>query len=132
MKNNKRLGIFMDHARATLIEDSGEIIGQNNIVGQLTPKEKGIDHKENESQTLSKEQRLLSGFYKGLESAIIGYQEVLLFGPTHAKDELYNLLKENHLFDDIKIETRNSDKISEVEMQSFVKDYFNDAGTKND
>jgi len=32
------------------------------------------------------------------------YQEVVLFGPTDAKNELSNMVKTDHLFDEIKIE----------------------------
>ena len=56
--------------------------------------------------------------------------EVILFGPTEAKNELLNLLRENHLFDKIKIEVKTADKMTEIERNTFVKEYFNTSGQK--
>jgi hypothetical protein len=71
-----------------------------------------------------KQQHLQSSYYKKLSDAIRNYHEVLLFGPTDAKTELLNLLKTDHLFEDIKIEIKHSDKMTEHEMHAFVKEYF--------
>jgi hypothetical protein len=49
---------------------------------------------------------------------------VVLFGPTDAKKELLNLVKTDHLFEGIKIEVKNSDKMTEDQMHTFVRDYF--------
>jgi len=40
-----------------------------------------------------KKQHIQSGYYKKLSDAILKFQQVLLFGPTEAKNELLNLLK---------------------------------------
>jgi hypothetical protein len=48
----------------------------------------------------------------------------VLFGPTDAKNELLNQIKTDHLFEGIKIEVKNSDKMTEDQMQTFVRDYF--------
>ena len=50
--------------------------------------------------------------------------EVLLFGPTNAKTELYNILKEDHHFDKIKIETAPSDKMTENQQYALLKEHF--------
>jgi hypothetical protein len=47
-----------------------------------------------------------------------------LFGPTDAKNELLNMVKTDHLFNEIKIEVENSDKMTESQMHTFVRDYF--------
>jgi stalled ribosome rescue protein Dom34 len=71
-----------------------------------------------------KEQHLHSSYYKKLSDAIKNYQEVVLFGPTEAKEELLNLLKNDHLFENIKISIKNTDKMTEYQMHTFVKEYF--------
>ena len=71
-----------------------------------------------------KEQHLQSGYYKKLSETIRNYQEVVLFGPTDAKSELLNLLKGNHLFENIKFEVKNTDKMTENQMHVFVREYF--------
>ena len=55
---------------------------------------------------------------------IKNYQEVIIFGPTEAKRELLNLLKADHLFENIKIELKDTDRMAESQMHSFVREYF--------
>ena len=71
-----------------------------------------------------KEQHLQSSFYKKLSDIIKNYQEIVLFGPTDAKNELLNLLKADHLFENIKIEVKHADKMTKNNMHTFVKEYF--------
>lgn len=52
------------------------------------------------------------------------YEEVLLFGPTEAKNELLNLLQADHHFDKINIEIRQANKMTENQQHAFVKEYF--------
>jgi len=72
-----------------------------------------------------KEQHQESSYYKKLSDNIINYQEVVLFGPTEAKTELLNLLKADHLFENIKIAVKQSDKMTTNQMHAFVRSYFN-------
>ena len=71
-----------------------------------------------------KEEHEELAYYKAIAAEISKYEEVLLFGPTDAKTELLNLLKENHLFDKMDIETRQADKMTENQQHAFVKEYF--------
>jgi stalled ribosome rescue protein Dom34 len=77
-----------------------------------------------ESEMHNKERQKQNTFYKNLAKSIKNFDEVILFGPTDAKVELYNDLKENHQFNKIKIEVKNTDKMSDQEQRLFVDDYF--------
>ena len=61
---------------------------------------------------------------KVLEEIILSYTNVILFGPTDAKTELYNLIKNNRQFENIKIATLPADKMTENQQHAFVKEYF--------
>ena len=52
------------------------------------------------------------------------YDEVILFGPTDAKVELFNILKADQHFDKIKIDIKQADKMTENQQHAFVKDHF--------
>lgn len=128
MKSTKHLGIWMDHSIAHVIELNNETIMRSTIESQSEPKENEENVIKDESHMLNKEQRQLSAYYKKLSDVIKDYEEVVLFGPTDAKKELLNLLKDNHHFEKIKIELRPSDKMTENQQQAFVKEYFNTQG----
>jgi hypothetical protein len=124
MKNIKRLGIWMDHSDAFLMELTNDMILTSRVFSDLSNQETEFDIYKGEKLINKKERHLQLFYYRKLGEIIKKYQEVVLFGPTDAKNELLNLLKVDHLYEDIKIETTNSDKMTENQMQIFVREYF--------
>jgi len=120
----KRLGIWMDHSYAHLIEFSDLPKETKTITSNFPYSDKVETLKRSESEMHHKENQKLTTYYKNLAEVIGNFDEVLLFGPTDAKLELFHFLKENHKYDNIKIEVKNSDKMSDVEQHHFVRDYF--------
>ena len=120
----KKLGIWMDHSNAHLMELSIDGIQGRTIASKFTHEGKEISRGKSENLMHNKEQHQQSEYYKELGNIIRGYDEVILFGPTSAKAELHNLLKMNHLFEKIKIETRQTDKMTESQRHAFVTEHF--------
>jgi len=114
----------MDHSNAFLMELKNDSIVTKSVVSELSDHEREFNFYKGEKLIHKKEQHLQLSYYRKLGDIIRKYQEVVLFGPTDAKNELLNLLKTNHLFEDIKIEVINSDKMTESQMQTFVRGYF--------
>ncbi len=124
MKNIKRLGIWMDHSDAFLMELTNEMILTTRVFSDISNQESEFDIYKGEKLINKKERHLQLYYYSKLGEIIKKYQEVILFGPTDAKNELLNLLKDDHLYEDIKIESTNSDRMTESQMQTFVREYF--------
>ena len=124
MKDIKQAGIWMDHSNAFLLELADDRIETNRVVSELSNPEAEFNFYKGEKLIHKKEQHLQLSYYRKLGEVIKKYNEVVLFGPTDAKIELLNLIKTDHLFEDIKIEVINSDKMTESQMQTFVKEYF--------
>ena len=72
----------------------------------------------------NKEQHQQSEYYKKLGEEIVKYEDVILFGPTDAKAELFNLLREDRHFENIKIEIRQTGKMTEQQQHAFIREYF--------
>jgi hypothetical protein len=123
MKNIKKAGIWMDHSKAFVMELVSDTIFESITTSEITHIGE-VNLNNSEKMRNIQEQHEQSSFYKNLSEIIRNYQDIVLFGPTQAKDELLNILNLNHLFDSIKIEVVNSDKMSGIEMHKFVKDYF--------
>ncbi len=127
MKIPKKLGVWMDHSIAHVIELQHNSIRSNTIESLSQQGEKqNFGHDESLKQNTEQDQ--LSDYFKRLSTVIIGYPEILLFGPTNAKTELYNLLKEDRHFDNIKIEIETTDNLTENQMHAYVKEHFEKAG----
>ena len=124
MDNENCLGIWMDHSTANLIEFKTEPMEIKTIDSKFTNQEKEDANDLSEKLMHNKEQHEQADFYKKISEVIRNYDQVLLFGPTDAKKELFNILKENHLFSDIKIEVKNTDKMTTNQQIAFVKNYF--------
>ena len=126
-KTAKQLGIWMDHAHAHLSEFTTEhlrTIGTTTIQSKFTHYEESMTLEKSEKGMHNKEQHLQADYYKKLGEYIRNFDDVLLYGPTDAKVELLNILRSDHLFDDIIIETKQADKMSERQQHAFVLEYF--------
>ena len=124
MNKIKNLGIWMDHSSAHLIAFTN-VPGKIQIITSLfnfTEKEKSLN--KSESLMHNKENHEQATYFLQIAAAIRDYDNVLIFGPTDAKHELYNLLKDDHLFSKINIEVKPADKMTEVQQQHFIKEYF--------
>jgi len=110
----KRLGIWMDHSSAHLIEFTSKPIKTTTITSLFTHHEKVESIKKSEGLMHHKEQHQQATYNKILSESILTHDEVLLFGPTDAKTELYNTIKDNHLFENVNIEIQNADYMTNI------------------
>lgn len=124
MKATKYLGIWMDNSTAHIIEFGQETVETEVINSKFTHEEREQSLSKGENRMHNKEQQLQAEYYKELGELIKNYEEVILFGPTNAKVELMNILKEDHHFDNIKIEVKSADKMTDNQQVAFVKDHF--------
>jgi hypothetical protein len=124
MKPAKKLGIWMDHSIAYLMEFTSNPFEITTIESKLTHQKKMEALSKSESLMHNKEQQQLGKYYKKLGAIIKNYKRVILFGPTNAKVELFDVLSEDEQFMKIKIEIKNTDKMTANQKDAFVRDYF--------
>ncbi len=124
MTTAKKLGIWMDNSSAHLITFTSSLIKTKVIESSNSDKEKEQGISKNENNMHNKEQHQQSDYYKRISDEILHYDEVIIFGPTNAKSELVNILKTDHRFAAIKLEVKQSDKMTENQEHAFVKEYF--------
>lgn len=124
MKILKRIGICLTHQRAHLIELSSNPMETKTIESTFTNETKIENLKKAEKLMQHKEEDGKKVFYKKLGVIIRHFDEVLLFGATKAKNELYNQLSNDSHFDNIEIDVLNSDRMTDKEQQSYVRRYF--------
>ncbi len=120
----KEVGIYMDHTSAHIMELTIDPIAITSVKSDFTHTVKEETITKSEILMHHKEQQEESDYYKKLAELIRHYEHVLLFGPTQAKMELYNLLNADHRFESIHIEVRDSDKLTENQQTAFVIKYF--------
>lgn len=124
MNSKKQLGIWMDHSVAHLIELKDDSMVTQTIESESKIQEMEQHSDKDENLKLNKEKGYHFAFYKKLRNIIKDFEDVVLFGPTSAKNELLNSIKSDHLFEKIKIETKSADKMNVNQKHAFVENYF--------
>ncbi len=124
MKKTTLLGVWMDHSNAYAMTYVNDSIISEDINSTFSSQDREAAMSRSENVAHNKEQQQQGSYYKRIGEVIKNYEKVVIFGPTDAKNELANILKEDHHFDAIEIEVKSADKMNEHEMQTFVKNYF--------
>jgi hypothetical protein len=126
MKTKKQIGVWLDNKIAQVMKGGNEQqTTSKNILSDFTRQQKNYYLNKNENVMHNKERHEQAKYYKEIEDAIKGNDEILIFGPTKAKDELANLIKNNPFFESAKVEVKSSDKMTEDEREEFVQRHFN-------
>ncbi|MDX9932545.1 MAG: hypothetical protein RB294_08170 [Bacteroidales bacterium] len=124
MTAGTKMGIWMDHTIAYLFDvsdsDAETLTIKANIQHHEVKETQGLD----ESNTQNKEQDQLSDYFKRLTDIIQKFDEVVLFGPTDAKTELFNQLKKSNSISKTNIVVKQSERMTENQMKAFVRSYF--------
>ena len=119
-----KIGIWMNHSIAHLMEHSNNPFEIKTIESKFTHQEKVNSLLKGELQMHKKEQEEQSKYYKKLMDVLKKYKEVILFGPTNAKEELFNVIASDNRFEHIKIEVKQTDKMSPNQQHAFMKEFF--------
>ncbi len=126
MKTNKCLGIWMDYSKAHLMQLLPGDIQTQIIESNFTHEEKASSIEKSEKHMHNKEEGEHLKYFKKIQKEIEKYDDVLIFGPTTAKDELKDLLKENHLANHIKITVTTTDKMTDNQLLAYVRNHFSE------
>jgi len=124
VKKTRLLGVWMDHSSAHAMTLANDTIITETINSAFTSQDREATMNRSENVAHNKEQQQQGSYYKRVGEVIKNYEKVVIFGPTDAKSELANILKEDRHFDDIEIEVKPADKMTEHQMGAFVRDYF--------
>ena len=114
----------MDHANAHLMDCTSGMDSITTSAASFTHENQEHSNPGSEKVAHNKEQHQQSAYYKKLGEEIIKYDEVVLFGPTNAKQELFNLLRGDQAFKKIKISVKQMDQMTDNQQHAFVKGFF--------
>lgn len=131
-ENGKKIGVWMDHSQAFFIKYYAD--GNRTKVKTILNPHHGDTRGNNQGEKMmhNKEQQDQKTYYKNLTNQIESYDEILLFGPTEAKVELFNILKSDHHFNEKEIHVEQADKMTDNQQQAFVFDFFSPNKKQNE
>jgi stalled ribosome rescue protein Dom34 len=126
--HKKYVGIWMDNAHAHLIHIDAES-ENHSLTSKFTADVKEEALNKSEKGMHHKEQQMQASYYKEIAGEILKYTNVLLFGPTNAKEELRNFLSKDVQFKYIKIDVLAADKMTDNQQIAFVKKHYRSTTT---
>ena len=124
MKRVKKLGIWMDHSVAYLMEFTNNPFEIKTIESQFSINEKELQKSKKATALISKEKHVLFDYYNKISEAIKNYKQIILFGPSCAKIEFFDVLSEDERFLKMKVEIKETDKMSLNQQHAFILKYF--------
>jgi stalled ribosome rescue protein Dom34 len=124
MATAKKIGIWMDHSNAHLMEFTTDPITTTTITDNFSHQDKENSLGRSENQMHNREQHEQAAYFNKLTEVIKKYDEIILFGPTNAKSELLNIINRDHRFANIKIAVKQTDKMTTNQQHAFVKKHF--------
>ena len=124
MTNTKKIGIYLDHAVAHLVEYIDGTRESKIIASQFTHERMVQSLNRSEKVMHNMEDHEQAEYYKVIRDEIRSFDFILLFGPTEAKSELHNILRADHQFETAVIVVKHCDKMTEPEIHTYVREYF--------
>ena len=127
MPQNKKkpIGIWMDYKQAYLIfTDEQDFSGEFKIRKEIVRANHDNDVYKNERFEKNKNLAELKKYYKAILDEIVAFDEIYIFGPGKAQEELKNVLREHRYFKDKNLAIGSSTKLSRSQMVGRVQAQF--------
>ncbi len=136
LKSDRKIGLWLDHTKAHFIDLSK---GPAIVETTFSDKESEVRYKgESATGTLlgnnratnsehhkhNRERLIMDEYYHILIDRLKNYDDIFLFGPTSAKDELNNKLIADKHFADKSITITPADQLTENQMVAAVRTFF--------
>ncbi|WP_373497044.1 hypothetical protein [Aquiflexum sp.] len=138
----KHVGVWIDHSKAQLIgynEGNVEIIetidspyesikridGEVNDMTRFSPNPEHASNNEHKKNNIT--QNELNEYFKMMEGKLNRFDDILLFGPGTAKEQLRNRLKENKSYNGKWLSVQSSNKLTDNQLLAYVRDFYKNA-----
>ncbi len=120
----KRVGVWMDHFKALLfsVPDGGkkDAYELKESIETTEP-----EHERQSEHTIhNAEQHLRLKHFRSIATHIGGFDEILLFGPGTAQEELRNHLSDDVHFRGKRVDVESAGHITQNQMVAKVREYF--------
>lgn len=127
----KLYGIWIDHEKAFIFNADEEKVGSMEMIASTVEPHHHSGINSNEHTTLSdqsshneRRNNEMHHFAKMIVEKIRDADEVLIFGPSTAKNALHEVIKENKSMSHVTVTVTVADKLTENQMRESVKDFF--------
>jgi hypothetical protein len=135
----KQVGVWIDQSKAYLIgykkgkavllesidspyESIKRIDGEGKDMTRFSPNPEHASNNEHKKHNIT--QNELNEYYKMMETKLHAFDDILLFGPGTAKEQLRNRLRDNKSFGGKWLSVQPSDKLTDNQLLAFVREFY--------
>ena len=119
-----KIGVYIDYSHAHILELSIESHRSKTIESNFSSNDVKEALSKGENHLHNKENKFHAIFFRNIMDYIIHYNEILIFGPTHAKAALFNLIKKDYLFSNKIIDVIGCDQLDSKEQYLFISNFY--------
>mgnify|MGYP005812194889 CR=1 FL=1 len=141
MKNNhsKQVGVWLDYSKAQIIEykDGIASLVENidspietikRVDGEVKDTTRFTANTEHTSNNEYRKNNIAQNeqheYFKLMEAKLAGFDDILIFGPGTAKEQMRNRLRDNKAFSSKWLSIQTSDRMTENQLLAFVRDFY--------
>lgn len=124
MNPTKKIGVWMDYSEAHFMEFSATPMEIKVIKSTFKSKLKSNDKDKSEKHLNALEKQCRADYFKEISALLLHYDKVLLFGPTKAKAELFNLLIYDQHFSKIKFYLKETGRLTLNQRNKLIVEHF--------
>lgn len=119
-----KIGVYLDYTHAHMLELTIDSHRSKTIESNFSSHDIKEALSKGENHMHNKENKFYAIYFRNIMDYIIHYNEILIFGPTHAKDELFNMIKQDYLFSNKIIDVSSSDQLDSKEQYLFISNFY--------
>jgi len=123
-ENRKFVGVWLDHAHAMVITTEDQTGYGDYAIHTKVEFHGHAAHGSSEHADHHKKQAEAVKYYREVSKHIEAFDDILLFGPGTAQEELFNHLREDKHFQGKKLSIDSAGKLTDNQMIAFVRDFF--------
>jgi uncharacterized protein (DUF2225 family) len=137
-----QVGVWIDQSKAYVIgykkgkavllesidspyESIKRIDGEGKDMTRFSPNPEHASNNEHKKHNIT--QNELNEYYKMMETKLHAFDDILLFGPGTAKEQLRNRLRDNKSFGGKWLSVQPSDKLTDNQLLAFVREFYDNA-----
>lgn len=123
VKQDKRAGVWMDHQFAHVVyrNDDGEYVVDSLETGFIPWGEIKSRDRDHETRKNHREIEGVKAFYKKLQKKLMGYNHILITGPTTARTEFIHHLQKARSFTGKRIAEEKVNAMTERQLIAYMK-----------
>ena len=121
-------GVWLDNTQAIIIANNSQTADGTYSVQQKIKSGGNQSGGSEHSMNNAKQSDMLK-YFKSVATALLSYDEILIFGPGKSQEQFQNHLQEDAQFKNKKITIDSANQLTDNQMISKVRDFFDLAHT---